>query len=98
MENYCSQLVFASHTHNNLSTRSYYHFFVEGELEELCAAVDGVRIADRGFDHQNWFVILEKTLPDGTVIEPSLVPFPSPAHDETSTADGGDCPAEAAAE
>ena len=38
----------------------YCHVYKEGELEDLCSSVPGVRIVDRGFDKSNWFIVLQK--------------------------------------
>lgn len=38
----------------------YYHVFQQGELEELCSQVDGVRVQSSYHDQGNWCVILEK--------------------------------------
>ncbi|XP_064623177.1 alkylated DNA repair protein alkB homolog 8-like [Lineus longissimus] len=39
----------------------FYHVFREGELEELCREVPGVRIIHGYYDKGNWCVIVEKT-------------------------------------
>lgn len=36
----------------------YYHLFVKGELEQLCAAVDTVELAESYYDTDNWVVVL----------------------------------------
>ena len=38
----------------------YCHVYREGELEDLCSSVPGVRIVQRGYDRSNWFVVLQK--------------------------------------
>ncbi|KAF7662152.1 hypothetical protein LDENG_00243880 [Lucifuga dentata] len=38
----------------------YYHVFQQGELEQLCAQVAGVRVQSSYHDQGNWCVILEK--------------------------------------
>ncbi|KAM9853847.1 tRNA (carboxymethyluridine(34)-5-O)-methyltransferase alkbh8 [Aulostomus maculatus] len=38
----------------------YYHVFQQGELEQLCALVDGVEVQSSYHDQGNWCVILEK--------------------------------------
>eukprot|EP01006_Ploeotia_vitrea_P024360 TRINITY_DN57146_c0_g1_i1.p1 TRINITY_DN57146_c0_g1~~TRINITY_DN57146_c0_g1_i1.p1 ORF type:complete len:252 (+),score=11.87 TRINITY_DN57146_c0_g1_i1:36-791(+) len=40
--------------------RRYYHLFKEGELEGLCESIEGCKIVESYFDHENWVVILEK--------------------------------------
>lgn len=39
----------------------YYHLFQQGELEQLCAQITGVKVQSRYHDQGNWCVILEKT-------------------------------------
>uniref|UniRef100_I3JBX6 tRNA (carboxymethyluridine(34)-5-O)-methyltransferase n=1 Tax=Oreochromis niloticus TaxID=8128 RepID=I3JBX6_ORENI len=38
----------------------YYHVFHQGELEQLCSQVDGVKVQSSYHDQGNWCVILEK--------------------------------------
>lgn len=38
----------------------YYHVFQQGELEQLCAQVAGVRVQSSYHDQGNWCVVLEK--------------------------------------
>ena len=38
----------------------YYHLFVKGELDELCANIPGVAVESVGYDRDNHFVILNK--------------------------------------
>ncbi|XP_040903307.1 alkylated DNA repair protein alkB homolog 8 [Toxotes jaculatrix] len=38
----------------------YYHVFQQGELEQLCGQVDGVKVQSSYHDQGNWCVILEK--------------------------------------
>lgn len=38
----------------------YYHVFQQGELEQLCGQVTGVRVQSSYHDQGNWCVILEK--------------------------------------
>ncbi|XP_054651187.1 alkylated DNA repair protein alkB homolog 8 [Dunckerocampus dactyliophorus] len=38
----------------------YYHVFQQGELEQLCVLVEGVRVLSSYHDQGNWCVILEK--------------------------------------
>ncbi|XP_035479485.2 alkylated DNA repair protein alkB homolog 8 [Scophthalmus maximus] len=38
----------------------YYHVFQQGELEQLCVQVAGVKVQSRYHDQGNWCVILEK--------------------------------------
>lgn len=38
----------------------YYHLFRAGELEDLVAAVPGVRLAESFYDRDNWCAVLEK--------------------------------------
>lgn len=40
----------------------YYHVFQQGELEQLCAQVAGVKVQSSYHDQGNWCVILEKNL------------------------------------
>lgn len=39
----------------------YYHLFQQGELEQLCAQISGVRVQSSYHDQGNWCLILEKT-------------------------------------
>lgn len=39
----------------------YYHLFQQGELEQLCAQIPGVRVQSSYHDQGNWCLILEKT-------------------------------------
>lgn len=39
----------------------YYHVFQQGELEQLCGQVTGVKVQSSYHDQGNWCVILEKT-------------------------------------
>ena len=39
----------------------YYHVFKQGELEELCGAIDNVHVKNGYYDQGNWCVILEKS-------------------------------------
>lgn len=41
--------------------RRYYHLFQQGELEQLCGQIPGVRVQSSYHDQGNWCVILEKT-------------------------------------
>ena len=51
---------------NNSNTKStfhrFYHVFKEGELEGLCAVVNGCRVVKSYYDQGNWCVVLEKTM------------------------------------
>ncbi|XP_061420048.1 alkylated DNA repair protein alkB homolog 8 [Lethenteron reissneri] len=38
----------------------YYHVFREGELEALCARLDGARVLESYYDQGNWCVVVEK--------------------------------------
>lgn len=38
----------------------YYHLFQQGELEQLCAQIPGVRVQSSYHDQGNWCLILEK--------------------------------------
>ncbi|XP_051933730.1 alkylated DNA repair protein alkB homolog 8 isoform X1 [Hippocampus zosterae] len=38
----------------------YYHVFQQGELEQLCVEVEGVKVQTSYYDQGNWCVILEK--------------------------------------
>lgn len=40
----------------------YYHVFQQGELEQLCSQVAGVKVQSSYHDQGNWCVILEKDL------------------------------------
>ena len=40
----------------------YYHLYVKGELECLCAHITNIRIVDAFFDKSNWCVIIQKSL------------------------------------
>ncbi|XP_061923234.1 alkylated DNA repair protein alkB homolog 8-like [Entelurus aequoreus] len=42
----------------------YYHVFQQGELERLCAQLQGVRVLSGYHDQGNWCLILEKSLGD----------------------------------
>lgn len=39
----------------------YYHLFQQGELEQLCGQIPGVKVQSGYHDQGNWCVILEKT-------------------------------------
>lgn len=39
----------------------FYHVFQRGELEDLCASVNGVEVQQSYYDQGNWCVILQKT-------------------------------------
>ncbi|KAG0233286.1 tRNA methyltransferase, has a role in tRNA modification [Actinomortierella wolfii] len=43
--------------------KRYYHLFREGELEELVLSTGKVKIERKGYDRDNWWCIVEKTLP-----------------------------------
>lgn len=38
----------------------YCHVYRKGELEDLCSSVPGIRITQSGYDHNNWYIILQK--------------------------------------
>ena len=38
----------------------YYHLFCEGELESLINRFNNVEIINRGYQKDNWYVILRK--------------------------------------
>ena len=38
----------------------YYHLFAEGELEWLFSTVEGIRVKEIKFDHDNWYGLIEK--------------------------------------
>lgn len=38
----------------------FYHVFVEGELEELCSVIKGVKVVKSYHDRGNWCVIIQK--------------------------------------
>ncbi|XP_047121255.1 alkylated DNA repair protein alkB homolog 8 [Schistocerca piceifrons] len=38
----------------------YYHVFEEGELEKMCACVEGIRVIRNYYDQGNWCIIFEK--------------------------------------
>jgi len=40
--------------------KRYYHMFVQGELEELVAEVDGCNVMESYFDHANWCCVVRK--------------------------------------
>lgn len=40
----------------------YYHVFQQGELEELCGQLSGVRVQSSYHDQGNWCVVLEKEM------------------------------------
>lgn len=39
----------------------YYHLFQQGELEQLCGQIPGVKVQSSYHDQGNWCVLLEKT-------------------------------------
>lgn len=39
----------------------YYHLFQQGELEQLCGQITGVKVESSYHDQGNWCVLLEKT-------------------------------------
>ena len=39
----------------------YYHLFQQGELEQLCGQIPGIKVQSSYYDQGNWCVILEKT-------------------------------------
>ncbi|KAM9317771.1 tRNA (carboxymethyluridine(34)-5-O)-methyltransferase alkbh8 [Pholidichthys leucotaenia] len=65
-----SQLSLSGNTCSSLKSESestpapvfhrYYHVFQQGELEQLCGQVEGVRIQSSYHDQGNWCAILEK--------------------------------------
>lgn len=40
----------------------YYHVFREGELAGLLGEVEGVRVVEEFYDHENWCVLAEKVM------------------------------------
>ncbi len=40
----------------------YYHVFCDGELQRLCDTVNNVIVNDSWYDHENWCILLEKSL------------------------------------
>ena len=38
----------------------YYHLFACGELEWLCSTVEGIRVKEIKYDHDNWYGVIEK--------------------------------------
>lgn len=38
----------------------YYHLFVEGEVESLVREIPGARVAESGYDRDNWWVVVHK--------------------------------------
>ncbi|XP_053167471.1 alkylated DNA repair protein alkB homolog 8 isoform X2 [Hemicordylus capensis] len=48
-----------SHTLSPVFHR-YYHVFCEGELEQACKALDGIKVQKSYYDQGNWCVVLEK--------------------------------------
>ena len=41
----------------------YYHVFCRGELTELFSRVEGVRVLEEFYDHENWCVLAERLTP-----------------------------------
>ena len=46
--------------HADKVVHRFYHVFREGELEDLCRSIPGVKVVDRYYDKGNWCVILSK--------------------------------------
>ena len=46
---------------DNETYNRYYHLFDEGELEDLLQSFDNVRIKKKGYQCNNWYVIISKT-------------------------------------
>ncbi|XP_077197691.1 tRNA (carboxymethyluridine(34)-5-O)-methyltransferase ALKBH8 isoform X2 [Paroedura picta] len=38
----------------------YYHVFCEGELEQVCKSLDGIKVVESYHDQGNWCIVLEK--------------------------------------
>jgi tRNA (uracil-5-)-methyltransferase TRM9 len=38
----------------------YYHLFKKGELEDLFQQIDGAQILQSSWDHDNWYIIVQK--------------------------------------
>ena len=38
----------------------FYHLFEEHELESLVSMVEGVEVAESGYDRDNWYVVANK--------------------------------------
>lgn len=38
----------------------YYHLFEKGELEGLFQKIESVRVIRNEFDHDNWYIVVEK--------------------------------------
>lgn len=55
-----SHLKSESESHLTPVFHRYYHVFHQGELEQLCSQVDGVKVQSSYHDQGNWCVILEK--------------------------------------
>jgi len=46
---------------DNLVYNRYYHLFKEGELLSLAQQIQGIRILECAYDHDNWYLFAEKT-------------------------------------
>lgn len=46
----------------NQTHMRYYHLFKQGELEAMAKKLPRTAITSSGFDHENWWLLLTKTL------------------------------------
>jgi SAM-dependent methyltransferase len=62
----------------------YCHVYRRGELEDLCSSVPGVRIAQSGYDKNNWYIMLQKLDPASMNDESGAVAGVGLAHGRSS--------------